>query len=138
MGITHCEAYLEQKRNLSNKLFFLTEEILLKINADDLRELDGMMKKREQLIAEVDHLDIVYQNKCNLTEIKSSKLLGEIKEIGDLLQAVQKMDKEIVQKMNLLREMKLKNYNQAKQFRKVQSSYNNFSSNQGNLLDKQR
>ncbi len=137
MGVNLKEVYLEQKLDLVERLFQITQKIWDMVSAGQLDELTEFMDNRERTIFEIDNLDRVYKDKCNLHKGLSANLDAKVQKMKKYLLDTQKLDSDLMQKIQNLMVERTKEFKKVKQVRKVQNAYNS-GVNSGNFIDRQR
>lgn len=135
--MTLSEAFLEQKVALGEKLYQLTSKILQQARKKQFIGLEMLMEEREEIIKEIQYLDQVYQDKCDLKEISTATEKAYIIKLREFFSKVQMMDIELTKIIQGEMEAGVNELQQIKNAQKINQAYNSYPA-QGSLLDKQR
>lgn len=135
--MTLAEVYLEQKIALVEKFYQITERLFDLVKNQQFSDLAALFGEREEIITEINYIDQIYQNKCDLNDTSIPLIQENVIKLRDLLQTVQKIDVELVKMLKILLEDGQKELSQIKIAQKVHAAYNSYTQ-QGLMLDKHR
>lgn len=132
------DSYLTQKVELAEQLLQTTRDILDLLYGTDFMPLESLMNRRGQLLEEVDNVDRIYREDCELNSpscpVHNRPQIARLKEI---FLGVQELDEKIKVLIPVRQQHLTQEYNLVKNVRKVQNAYEN-QSGQGVFVDKER